>query len=132
MTDTVAAADAFTRSWSTAAAITMEAVLRELPTDPTEDGAGAWFITAQGSRLTARTMVTVRADLLHGWGVPLSSAALVFAAMDRLAVAASRDLLAEVLAAVRAGEDAAVAYAAALPPATDTVRAAAEAALNVA
>lgn len=100
------AAEQFSRAVSVVAATEMDRILGALgEVDHADTAAANWFTMSELQGLADRTMLTVQAELVRGWGVPAAVAVSVYPELQTIAVQAASAIVPPTVAAAAAGED---------------------------
>jgi hypothetical protein len=121
------AAEQFSRAFSVVAATEMDRILSSLDeVDHADTAAANWFIMSEWQGLVDRTMLTVQAELVRGWGVPAAVAVAVHPELRTIAVRAASAIVPPTVASVAAGEDPQLIYFRAVTGMGPAVQAAAE------
>jgi len=121
------AAQQFFRAFSVVAATEMDRIFGALgEVDHADAAAANWFIMSELQGLVDRTMLTVQAELVRGWGVPAAVAMSVYPELQTIAVRSASAIVPPTVAAAAAGEDPQLIYFRAVTGMGPTVQAAAE------
>jgi hypothetical protein len=100
------AAERFSRAVSVAGATESDRILIALgEVNHADTAAATWFIMSELQGLVDRTMLTVQAELVRGWGVPAAVAVSVYPELQTIAVQAASAIVPPTVAAAAAGED---------------------------
>ena len=121
------AAEQFSRAFSVVAATEMDRILSALgEVDHADTAAANWFTMSELQGLADRTMLTVQAELVRGWGVPTAVAVAVYPELQTIAVRAASAIVPPTVAADAAGEDPQLIYLRAVTGMGPAVQAATE------